>query len=392
MLIGVCNATPIRHEPDAIPPGPESARWQQRVRGGRGQECIANKRRVLCLASRGSTDSPRVFELPFEISRLFGTGEAGSCAISREGEIVCWGRFNCDEHDVDTCFYREQPTALHPTSAGYLATDFGNEACVIDVARRVRCSDRLSEDSRPVTWPVRLPIRAVDIVGKHRGLCVLTDSGDVWCWGRHWGREFTSPFRVDIREPIHQLVSTVSTVCGLGVSGAVYCFGQDAAIELPPRSLRQENGMVSVSSNERVLIDVHRVEGVPAFVGILPASLSMLGWTEAGAVWMWGEGGGGLRDGKYDPDLLDSPDRNGRDTRSRDPKRLVSSGVIDAFHVGDRGYCFVRRDDTLHCLEHHRNLGLEELVDRVCYFDGPESRAALERGERLNPPPSSTCD
>ncbi|MCA9640109.1 MAG: hypothetical protein KC492_05415 [Myxococcales bacterium] len=89
-------------------------------------------------------------------------------------------------------------------------------------------------------------------MGSHHS-CILTSSGDTWCWGGNWAGQLgslpsatsacsslcsfpcsTSPVRVEA-PPFIQIVGRGATTCGLSTSG-VHCWG--AALGAPPECAR----------------------------------------------------------------------------------------------------------------------------------------------------------
>lgn len=387
VALATCGTTPASNQTGAETE--IATHWQDRaISGGWGFHCIAKYRRIVCFPYRepgpDGEDKPyRAFEMPFPVSDLFATGNAGACATSREGRVACWGALFCDPY-IDTSCQREP---LRERSGGYRRFVWTNqEACVLDTAGSVRCAPRegLDAEATPRRWLERVRgVRFVELVASD-GVCALSYDGQVWCWGEHWGRDFLDPFRIQLRGPATALVGNINTTCAI-VNGSVICWGRYPDREIPPEP--SDSPIIRVEAHEIVPIRLHRVRGLPRVVRLMDCLGEMFAFTEDGAAWFWGGGYMGVRDGVYDPAIL-ALDRHG----DPQPKRIVARGVVDSFTVGLRRACFVMENGSLHCDELYRGMGLEEIVDRVCYFDGPESRAALERGERLDPPPSSTCD
>lgn len=356
-----------------------------------GFQCAAQDRKVVCFPYRepgptGRERPHRTLDMPFAVVETFATGRAGACAVSADGRVACWGAHFCDPYDEPSTCERQPLHELPADQAGYRRLDWSRqEVCVVDISSRVRCAprDELRDGMTPRRWLERVPGTSFsELVSSGDGFCALSDSGDVWCWGEHWGRDFLEPFRVQLRGTATDLIANgVQTVCAI-VNGAVVCWGRYPDREAPSRP-PSTGPVVRVESHEVVPIRLHRVRGLPPVVRLMDVVGGMVALTANGAAWFWGSGSG-YRDGDFDPA------RRALD-HTPEPKRIVSRGVVDGFDVGLRPPCFALENGHLHCNEQYRGMGLEELVDRVCYFDGPESRAARTRGEQLSPPPSSTC-
>lgn len=365
--------------------------WSERaISGAWGHYCVAHARKAVCFPYRepgpdGINRPHRTIDLPFDVASMHTTGRSGACVASAHGRVACWGARNCDPYTQAGC-ERLPLHELPAAQSGYRSLAWaGEEVCILEPRGVVRCAPRseLRQGMTPGRWLERVPDTRFIELTSGGGFCALADSGDVWCWGEHWGRDFLDPFRVQLLGPATDLVANVDTMCAI-VNGAVVCWGRYPDREAAPPPSEE---LISVEGDEVVPIRLHRVRGLPRAVRLLDAVGGMIAITPDGAAWFWGGGYGGLRDGAFDP-AMHALDQHG----DRQPKRIVASGVVDGFSVGFRRPCFVLENGHLHCDEAYRGMGLEALATPVCYFDGPETRASVARGERLDPPPSSTCD
>jgi hypothetical protein len=116
-------------------------------------------------------------------------GVYSTCARRTNGEVLCWGFLGCD------------------------------------------CDEGNDQQTDPLLVPDLPPAAALRLNG--RIPCVLTDSGEVFCWNLHtYSRDFSppdhgrSPFRAPIEGPIIDVAPGNSHVCVLLASGEVRCWGE----------------------------------------------------------------------------------------------------------------------------------------------------------------------
>jgi alpha-tubulin suppressor-like RCC1 family protein len=183
------------------------------------------------------------------------TGSIASCAILENGSVQCWGdnRFGQlglgDENDVGD---DETPAEAGPVDLGS-----GNTATAIAAGRYhfcailqtgdVRCwgiedsmpgqPEDIGDDEAPSAFPVADlgGEKAVAISAGSSSTCVLTDAGNVWCWGvGDTPRYSTGENRTLVEPEKMELGAVVPVSITLGFShacivsdvGELYCWGE----------------------------------------------------------------------------------------------------------------------------------------------------------------------
>jgi alpha-tubulin suppressor-like RCC1 family protein len=120
---------------------------------------------------------------------------------------------------------------------------------------------------------------AVAVVASDLASCVLTGTGDVWCWGS-FDYEARWPFRTPTRVlgidgPAVALVAGSQYVCALREDGALFCWGDEASAVVP-------RGITALPQ---------RITGLPAPVSSVAGGYNFAcAVLEDGTVWCWGVG------------------------------------------------------------------------------------------------------
>jgi alpha-tubulin suppressor-like RCC1 family protein len=127
--------------------------------------------------------------------------------------------------------------------ARFVAVDHGgNIACIVRGSGALDCwgetvlgefgagTPRSSKRTTPAPIAGLPPVVGVSLDAG--SICVWTQQGDVYCWGRNTDHE-VSPESKDVIDvptkidapPLHGVVALVSHKCGLDTSGIVWCWG-----------------------------------------------------------------------------------------------------------------------------------------------------------------------
>lgn len=140
------------------------------------------------------------------------TGGYHSCALDLTGRIVCWG------HQGDVPQFDPESRYLDVDSGGsFVGTvDGGGTACWIGVhvGDEVECLTGGSTDVRSGTGSV----------------CVIDEGGSATC--TNYLEEYGTP-----AEPLHDICVGYSTACGLTMSGAIVCWGNDVMLYGAPNGI-----------------------------------------------------------------------------------------------------------------------------------------------------------
>ena len=183
-------------------------------------------------------------ELPKDVTRI-DISDAGNhaCALTKEGEVLCWGaNFNGQLGD-GTTERRTKPVAVK---------DLGGKA--IDVAAGFRRSCAVLEGGRVKCWglwplgngttgssllPTTVNLGPVGVVSVHAGLfhaCVMTKDNAVYCWGHNYRGQVglydnqwaSSPVQVEVFPGALKLDVAGQRSCVTRDNGRLECWGENA--------------------------------------------------------------------------------------------------------------------------------------------------------------------
>lgn len=223
----VCEQDEIAHRSCAIdcecPPGLEVLNAQ----------CVPALGNV---NGNGEIDSVDVEDLAAALST------SPSSLNQRTADVNCDGQL--DETDIALLNSRvEGSDALFPCHAWSLVETGSRHTCGVNGAGQVWCwgdngslqlggSERTgSGRDRPISTAMALPIpgRVVDLALGSEHTCALTDSGEVYCWGRNYA-EASAPFEpelVDLGKPAVSIEAGSEHTCAILESGKVRCWGSN---------------------------------------------------------------------------------------------------------------------------------------------------------------------
>lgn len=123
---------------------------------------------------------------------------AGSCALQRDGTVLCWGHGGDDLREVGS-----------GSAIQLVATD--DDACVLRPDGKASCFDpddpRTTEQRAP--WPAPELSDAIELVAGQGHVCALERGGDVVCWGHNgYGQLGALPVEVNLEPRDVSLVGT----------------------------------------------------------------------------------------------------------------------------------------------------------------------------------------
>lgn len=170
-------------------------------------------------------------------------GDTGACALSRSGELRCWGENLHGEVGDGTKSPRTTPVLLGDLGTSVIDVAFGGDhACALLRGGTVRCWGDNSRgqlgdgtrDERTRPTPVMGLTGVTRIFAGERHSCALRGGGEVWCWGDNMDGQIgppatdvfrTAPARVDGLSNVTELAAGGSHTCALVSGGQVQCWG-----------------------------------------------------------------------------------------------------------------------------------------------------------------------
>jgi alpha-tubulin suppressor-like RCC1 family protein len=244
--------------PDIPRPDASLARPGHTLAAGTDHTCIVVEEQLLCFGSNafgqlgiegGDLLTPTLVEAGRRW-REVAAGERFSCGLVADGGVLCWGDNRDGQLGDGTFNTRTAPTAIAGLSADHLRTGY-HGACLVTDAGEMRCWGRNSEgqlgvDSAggappPEPSPVLVSVQdwtGVDVSQGHA--CALSGT-DLYCWGRNTqgqlGLGAGAPEQLRLPTLVQEgnfqrvVVGPVNG-CTLDESGALYCWGSNAAGQL----------------------------------------------------------------------------------------------------------------------------------------------------------------
>ncbi|MBL8957589.1 MAG: hypothetical protein JNK82_42840 [Myxococcaceae bacterium] len=184
------------------------------------------------------------------VAVAFSAGGSGACALTRGGQVRCWGDNTHGEVGDGTTMPRSTPVGV--PDLGTSATDVtfgGSHACALMRGGTVRCwGDNARGQLGDATQTGRLrPVLvmglfdAVRVSAGERHTCAVRKNGEVLCWGDNASAQLGLPSSDTFRSaPVKvdgvALASTISAggahTCALLGTGQISCWGANASGQL----------------------------------------------------------------------------------------------------------------------------------------------------------------
>ncbi|NUP10252.1 MAG: hypothetical protein HOW73_29735 [Polyangiaceae bacterium] len=189
----------------------------------------------------GSADPAIVHVAGVSNVERVASGKDHICALTREGEVWCWGSNNDGQLGVSTERGKDAP----PTRVEKLG-------------------------------------RAVDIRADYNTTCARTAEGEIFCWGSGTfgmlgsARDSNTPLRIDGLPPAIDFAMSSSHACIVGKDGSVHCWGEGGSGQLGDG--RQQTSKVPV-----------RVDGIDDAVLVVAESGYTCAARRDESVACWGE-------------------------------------------------------------------------------------------------------
>lgn len=157
---------------------------------------------VFCWGSNSFStidDSGQDHFIPVDIPDLEGLGVRDialgrdhSCALTDDGETLCWGANDCGQLGIGVYSYAvaNPETVLGLGRITAISSDY-NHTCALDEDRRGFCwgegtrGELLGSEEECVNLPLEIPelFDLTGIVAGWHNSCTWTELGELWCWG-----------------------------------------------------------------------------------------------------------------------------------------------------------------------------------------------------------------
>lgn len=198
------------------------------------------------------------------------------CALTKEGEVKCWGANDQGQLGDGSTSYRSQAVAVPGLSGPATAIITGAEhSCAVINGKAIECwggndagqlgngtttSSTQPVATLPITAAVTPPVTGV-VAGAYHTCAIV--GGGVFCWGNNeFGQLGDGSTQNHARPtPVSSLNSTVIALaagdyhtCGLLTTGEVRCWGQNTAGQLGNSSRDQQATPVTVNNLPRPVI------------------------------------------------------------------------------------------------------------------------------------------
>ena len=173
-------------------------------------------------------------------------GARHSCGLSAAGEVLCWGRSSEGQLGDGTVLQLNAPAAVVMLGGVAAVATGGAHSCALSRAGRVLCWGRgdagqlgngqTASESRPVAVNLPAAIAAVQVVAGNEFACARLADGAVHCWGRGTrgqigdgtSTDHPTPAAVmlDRADPVVNIAAGTEHACAVTTSGAVFCWGE----------------------------------------------------------------------------------------------------------------------------------------------------------------------
>lgn len=195
---------------------------------------------------------PPVAEITLEPGTVTLSQSGHGCAVTREGDILCWGtnafgRLGIGDADADDEVTPRPPTPVHaPDGVSFKAVAAGVfHTCALSTEHEVYCwgpdlgtllgADRDAPSTTPVHVPVAGDARVEKVVAGGDHTCALTGDGRVYCWGGgdrgqlgNGSMDYSSlpaPIQGVDDETFVDVAAGYDHTCAVTEGGAAYCWG-----------------------------------------------------------------------------------------------------------------------------------------------------------------------
>ena len=300
-------------------------------------------------------------------------GVLHACALTTRGGVVCWGRNDAGQLGDGTTSDRLTPVDVAGLGSGVVAISAGvRHTCAVTRQGAVMCwgANNAGELGDGTTTGRLTPVKVVGLPGRTTAVaagtgeptleashtCAVTTPGRVMCWGLNWGGQLgdgtttDSPTPVQVaglRSGIGQIAAGGTHTCALTRRGGVKCWGYNGQGQLGDGTTTDSRTPVQVAGLQSGIAQ------------IAAGDIHTCALTRSGGVKCWGYNGSAqLGDGTYITRLT-PVDVSGSFNRRECPTLLAAPhtsftlsrgyavGSVATF-TADSGYALVGRA-TLRC-------------------------------------------
>ena len=221
------------------------------------------------------------------------SGYFHSCGLTPAGRAYCWGGNTWGTLGDGSRTASNRPVAVAGGLRYTMIESGAGHTCGVTESGKVYCWGLNDEGHVGADWvrrgieePHVLPGNQfwVQVSAGHDHSCALTNEGVAWCWGDNvaghlgsggnFARSF-EPVRVASTETFTSVVAGYYQSCALTESGQMYCWG------------RNDQGQIGDGSNDNRFTPVP-VAGGLTFRALGGGDAFMCGITTGGATWCWG--------------------------------------------------------------------------------------------------------
>ena len=221
------------------------------------------------------------------------SGYFHSCGLTLAGRAYCWGGNTWGTLGDGSRTASNRPVAVAGGLRYTMIESGAGHTCGVTESGKVYCWGLNDEGHVGADWvrrgieePHVLPGNQfwVQVSAGHDHSCALTNEGVAWCWGDNvaghlgsggnFARSF-EPVRVASTETFTAVVAGYYQSCALTESGQMYCWG------------RNDQGQIGDGSNDNRFTPVP-VAGGLTFRALGGGDACMCGITTGGATWCWG--------------------------------------------------------------------------------------------------------
>ena len=221
------------------------------------------------------------------------SGYFHSCGLTLAGRAYCWGGNTWGTLGDGSRTASNRPVAVAGGLRYTMIESGAGHTCGVTESGKVYCWGLNDEGHVGADWvrrgieePHVLPGNQfwVQVSAGHDHSCALTNEGVAWCWGDNvaghlgsggnFARSF-EPVRVASTETFTSVVAGYYQSCALTESGQMYCWG------------RNDQGQIGDGSNDNRFTPVP-VAGGLTFRALGGGDAFMCGITTGGATWCWG--------------------------------------------------------------------------------------------------------
>jgi alpha-tubulin suppressor-like RCC1 family protein len=288
----------------------------------------------------GGTTVARSFAVRLNITgSQIAAGVDHTCAILSL-TVYCWGSNLSNELGDGTTQDRLNPALVTGNIPLLMISSYNRTTCGLDVIGAAYCWGANPSGMRgnggavggagpnPNAVADNKQYRAISVGNQH--VCALDLSGAAWCWGDNAEGQLGNGSTTDSNRPVAVsgglTFTTITTgaafTCALTAAGVAHCWGNNANGQLGDGTATDRAAPVPVNT--------------PAPLASITAGVShTCGRTSAGAVYCWGLGGSG---------------QLGRGTNANSSVPVLATGIVSAaLDAGQSHTCSVTTGGTVSC-------------------------------------------